>query len=193
MVFQLALQLQMVFVRVVSCLHSFLQYTLDDLLYELSLANVGCFWRWMFAGVFCFADDIALLAPCASALRKMLSICSSYAASHGLIFNSEKTQLICFRKYAHEPLHPNILFNGISLQYSDKVLHLGHLLSFDLNDKDDIIRATKDVNRKADLYFSVLGSICNDLPFQNVLSIALWLYFMFSLLFISKMSASCDE
>ena len=103
----------------------------------------------MFAGVFCFADDIALLAPCASALRKMLSICSSYAASHGLIFNSEKTQLICFRKYAHEPLHPNILFNGISLQYSDKVLHLGHLLSFDLNDRDDIVRATKDVNRKA--------------------------------------------
>ena len=121
---------------------------LDDLLYELSLANVGCFWRWMFAGVFCFADDIALLALCASALRKMLSICSSYAAFHGLIFNSEKTQLICFRKYAHEPLHPNILFNGISLQYSDKVLHLGHLLSFDLNDRDDIIRATKDVNRK---------------------------------------------
>ena len=72
------------------------------LLYELSLASVGCFWRWMFAGVFCFADDIA---PCASALCIMLSICSSYAASHGLIFNSEKTQLVlCFRKYAHEPL-----------------------------------------------------------------------------------------
>ena len=29
------------------------------------------------------------------------------------------------------------------------MLHLGHLLSFDLNDRDDIIRATKDVNRKA--------------------------------------------
>ena len=122
---------------------------LHDLLYELSLTNVGCFWRWMFAGVFCFADDIALLAPCASALRKMLSIYSSYAASHGLIFNSEKTQLICFRKYTHEPLHPNILFSGISLQYSHKMLHLGNLLSFDLNDRDDIIRATKDVNRKA--------------------------------------------
>ena len=65
-VFQLAFQLQMVFIRV-----AFLfAVCLDDLLYELSLASVGCFWRWMFAGVFCFADDIALWAPCASALSK---------------------------------------------------------------------------------------------------------------------------
>ena len=57
---------------------------LDSLLNELDVC-------WCF----CFADDIALLAPCASALRKMLSICSSCASSHGLIsFNSEKTQLI---------------------------------------------------------------------------------------------------
>ena len=29
------------------------------------------------------------------------------------------------------------------------MLHLGHLLSFDLNDRDNIVSATKDVNRKA--------------------------------------------
>ena len=44
---------------------------MDNLLCELSLSGVGCYWRWMFAGVFCFADDIVLLAPCASALRRM--------------------------------------------------------------------------------------------------------------------------
>ena len=71
---------------------------LDSLLNELSLSGVGCCWCWMFAGVFCFADDIVSLAPCASALRKMLSICSSYTSSHGLTFNTEKTQLICLKK-----------------------------------------------------------------------------------------------
>ena len=35
---------------------------LDSLLNELSLTGVGCCWRWMFAGVFCFADDVVLLA-----------------------------------------------------------------------------------------------------------------------------------
>jgi hypothetical protein len=113
---------------------------------ELSLSGVGCCWRWMFACVFCFADDIVLLAPCASALRKMLSICSSYASSHGLI-----TQLMCFRKNVRQSSVDNIEFNGVLLKFSNKVLHLGHLLSFDLSDKDDIIRATKDINSKANL------------------------------------------
>ena len=69
---------------------------LDGLLEELCVSGVGCHWRWMFAGVFCYADDLVLLAPCPSALRTMLSICLSYAQSHGLVFNAAKTQLICF-------------------------------------------------------------------------------------------------
>ena len=44
-----------------------------------------------------YADDIVLLAPSASALRRMLSICDSFATSHGLLFNADKNQLICFR------------------------------------------------------------------------------------------------
>ena len=48
----------------------------------------------MFAGVLCYADDLVLLAPCAFALRCMLSICQSYADDHGLLFNATKTQLI---------------------------------------------------------------------------------------------------
>ena len=79
---------------------------------------------------------IVLLAPCASALRTMLSTCLSYAHSHGLVFNAAKTQLICFRKSAS--LHckrSSIMFNDIQLKFSDNVSHLGHLLSYNLNDK----------------------------------------------------------
>ena len=68
----------------------------DGLLEELSEQGVGCYWGHMFAGVLCYADDLVLLAPCASALRHMLSTCSSYADDNGLLFNSSKTQLICF-------------------------------------------------------------------------------------------------
>ena len=67
--------------------------------------------------LFCFADDIVLLAPCASALRKMLSLCTSYAASHGLIFNTEKTQLICFRKCSYPDPVDVIVFN-VSVSHS---------------------------------------------------------------------------
>ena len=111
-------------------------------------------WCWLllaFVVAFCYADDVVLLAPCASALRKMLSICSSYANSHGLSFNAEKTQLICFSKSPHQDRKDIIYFNDVELIFSDHVLHLGHLLSSDLNDKQDIVRVIKDVNYKANL------------------------------------------
>ena len=56
---------------------------LDDLLVELRESGVGCYWGSMFAGAFAYADDIVLLAPCASAMRTMLSICDAFASIHG--------------------------------------------------------------------------------------------------------------
>ena len=50
---------------------------LDGLLVELSKSGVGYHWGISFTGAFSYADDVVLLAPCASALRTMLNICSS--------------------------------------------------------------------------------------------------------------------
>ena len=75
----------------------------DGLLNELHDSSVGCYWGCKFAGAFCYADDIVLLAPCASAMRYMLNICNTYACSHGLEFNANKSQLICFRLSTNYP------------------------------------------------------------------------------------------
>ena len=48
---------------------------LDGLLCDLIDCRVGCYWKNLFAGCVCYADDIVLLAPCPSALRTMLNIC----------------------------------------------------------------------------------------------------------------------
>ena len=40
----------------------------------------------------------------------------------------------------------NVTLNNTVLQYKDEAIHLGHVLSFDFN---DITRALKDFNRKA--------------------------------------------
>ena len=120
---------------------------LDELLVELSVSSVGCYWGSLFAGAFAYADDIVLLAPCASALRIMLSIC---AISRGLRFNANKTQLICFRTpYYTRSISATILFNDAALCYSDCVTHIGHILNYDLNDRPDVIRVIKDMNCKA--------------------------------------------
>ena len=41
------------------------------------------------------------------------------------------------------------MFNNTKLQYLDRVLHLGHILTYNLDDREDIIRVIKDINRKA--------------------------------------------
>ena len=70
----------------------------------------------MFAGTLCYADGFVLLAPCASALRRMLSICSYYARDHGMLFNPCKTQLICFRSTKSCLFLPSISYSGLSLK-----------------------------------------------------------------------------
>ena len=93
----------MVFVREVFCHLFCFRCYIDGLLLELSKSGVGCLWGSVFAGAFCYTDDIVLLVPCASALRIMLDICSSFATKRKLEFNANKTQLICF----HLPhMHP---------------------------------------------------------------------------------------
>ena len=135
---------------------------LDGLLNELHDSSVGCYWGCKFAGTFCYADDIVLLAPCASAMRYMLNICNTYACSHGLEFNANKSQLICFRLSTNYPHSPTIHFNDTILQFSDQVTHLGHLLTYNLDDRPDIIRVVKDINCKAN---SVLCTFSSADPF----------------------------
>ena len=97
---------------------------------------------------------MVLLAPCASALRHMLDICSCYANSHGLVFNASKTQLICFRSTKMFKYLPTITFENVTLKFTDTVKYLGIILSFNLDDAPDIFRAVKDLNQKAN------GSLC---------------------------------
>ena len=52
----------------------------------------------------------------------------------------------------------SISLNGHLLHFSDEVIHLGHILTFNLNDKSDIIRATKDLNCKTNYTLSLFKS-----------------------------------
>ena len=67
----------------------------------------------------------------------MLNICCRYAFQHGLKFNANKAQLICFCK---SKFCSTILLNDTILEYSDEVKHLGHILSYNLDDNADIVR-----------------------------------------------------
>ena len=121
----------------------------DVLLEELADSGVRCFWGSLFVGAVAYADDIVLLAACASALRCMLNICNTYVSQHGLLFNGGKIQLICFRKLKSIKSLPVIHYQNTELKYKDEVEHLGHILHNNLDDGPDITRSIKDLNKKA--------------------------------------------
>ena len=119
---------------------------LDGLLSELEGSGVGCYWGAHFVGAVCYADDIALLAPCPSAMRTMFSVCEEYAVTHGLKFNPDKTQLIRFRLQSTCMYHDRISLDGVDLKFSDTVMHLGHLLSYNLDDTPYLMTGYRDQN-----------------------------------------------
>ena len=76
----------------------------DDLLLILSRAGVGCFIGLHFVGALAYADDLVLLAPTASAMRKLLAICEDFAREYSISFNALKSKcLVALPKNCHSP------------------------------------------------------------------------------------------
>ena len=72
----------------------------------------------------------------------------SFATQHHLTFNPDKTQLIKFCKCA-DATSPRFTFLGQSLCLRNSVTHLGHILTHNLSDSEDISSISKDMCRKA--------------------------------------------
>ena len=77
-------------------------------------------------GGLCYADDQALIAPSAHALRRMLQVCSNFASEKNLIFKSGKTQLICIHSHKSVVVGKQFEFCGQELTFTDTVVHVGH-------------------------------------------------------------------
>ena len=82
------------------------------------------------------------------------------------------TQLICFRSCKSYRFLPVITLNNTVLQYKDEAIHLGHVLSFDLNDGPDITRALKDFEKLIVFYvhFMLLIVLSNVFSLSYIVS-----------------------
>jgi len=69
---------------------------IDDLLLLLKKAGFGCYIGTHFVDALVYADDIVLVAPSATALRKMLAICEDYAGEYCICFNAAKSKCLVF-------------------------------------------------------------------------------------------------
>ena len=86
-------------------------------------------------GALCYADDIAPLAPSPAALRLILVLpLYPLIMTYCLV---QVTQLVRFSRTCSSHSPANFFFNGLELNLSHSVKHLGHILSFNLSDTDD--------------------------------------------------------
>ena len=57
---------------------------IDDLLVRLSKSAVGCYLGNNFVGALAYADDVALVCPTPSAMRRLLSLCEYFALEYDI-------------------------------------------------------------------------------------------------------------
>ena len=107
-----------------------------DKLFSLNIlqdSGLGCHVGSSYPGSFGYADDIALLAPSMQCLKKMILTCESYAKSHSITFNPNKSKLLCYNVDETVVLPP-IYLNGEMIPVVDSDKHLGNYISTNIAD-----------------------------------------------------------
>ena len=120
---------------------------IDGLLVALSRAGVGSFIGNNFVGALAYADDVVLLAPTASALRRMLAICDCYASEYCIAFNALKSKCLVFlpnnRRFLSERLNECTFYvDNKPIEYVDSYSHLGHLITSSMD--ADVVKRRSD-------------------------------------------------
>ena len=84
---------------------------------------------------------MAILSPSATALQKLLDICSVYSEKHYIVYNVNVCMVINSAKYKITNL-PRVYLAGVLLEYVERYKYLGMIIHV-RNDDYDI---TKQVN-----------------------------------------------
>jgi hypothetical protein len=125
---------------------------IDDLLLLLKKAGFGCYIGAHFVGALAYADDIVLVAPSATALRKRLAICEDYADEYCICFNAAKSKCLvilpnCRRSSVKEFDSCIFYVANKPIEHVKSFLHLGHLFTSEFNDDEDIINGRSNFVR----------------------------------------------
>ena len=90
----------------------------DVLIERLTQSGYGCYIGLVFLAVFVFVDDIVLLAPTATAMRHLMSVCDIFATDFDVVFNAQKTKCISFNNVSNHQHFPLPFFMLVSISLS---------------------------------------------------------------------------
>jgi len=110
----------------------------------LADSNVGCYIGNLCIAAVAYADDVALLAPTARAMRILLHICNEFALKFDVVFNAKKSKCLLMKPSARSHVLnerlPTVPFciGGNEIEFVDSWPHLGHILNVNRDDGSDI-------------------------------------------------------
>ena len=138
---------------------------IDNLFSKLKQLGLGCHVGLTYAGAFGYADDIALVSPSIYSLKKIISICESYARDYHITFNPVKNQNLYFFIASSSEISL-IYLNGTPVTVVNKDKHLENTISTDIYDRN-IISNVCDFYQRSNSVISDF-SICDSETLDKV-------------------------
>jgi hypothetical protein len=135
----------------------------NDLIEELSSTRLGCYIDGVNVNNISYPDDMVLLSASVCGMRKLVAICEDYGRSHGLVYNVQKSQVMVFEVGSKRlDRLPAIYLNKSVLQRVYKFKYLGHLITPDLNDDEDVERERRALSVRANMLARRFTRCTND-------------------------------
>ena len=141
--------------------HLFAVY-LDDLSKEIHNIKAGCYIGEVLLNHLIFADDICVFCSSVRCLQRIPDVCQTYAESHGIIFNCNKTVCMTFKaKRAKSTVTPLSALGGqyVSLLTNTNIWGLYWILSSQITKHSETAISILCSKQAAGLFFPVFK--CN--------------------------------
>ena len=104
----------------------FLAVYRDDLSKELNKMKVECFVGKFLINHLLFADDLCCFFPCIRGLQRIIDVCHSYASSHNIIFNCQRTLGLSFvSSNFNLNIKSNVVVGDFKIRFVNKIKYLG--------------------------------------------------------------------
>ena len=134
----------------------------DQLNKMLNNSHIGCHIAGEPTNNFSYADDLALVSPSATALNDLLRICDNFANDHYIVYSTTKSVCMCIPAKRAPPLvPPSIYLGGSKLEYVESFPYLGHIITADFTDDEDIKKETRNICARGNTLIRKF-KFCND-------------------------------
>ena len=126
----------------------------NELLESLKLNGLGCHVGNIFMAAFAYADDIILLAPSLTSLKRMLKVANDFSIEFYMTFNAAKCKFLVFGRGVDRMIQ--LTFKGVIMNASNCEIHLG--IPFGPNaDRVRVDKSINDLYRKTNLLMGQFG------------------------------------